>query len=64
MIVSDWADGGVARVAPDAAALGLGEGFRAFDFETGDELTVSGGAVEVALARHDFKIVRFTKSGK
>ena len=64
VIVSDWAKGGVARVAPDAAALGLGAGFRAFDFETGDELTVSGGAVEARLALHDFRIIRFVPPSK
>ena len=59
VIVSDWANGGVAKIAPDAATLELGEGFKAYDFEAENEIPVSNGAVEVRLARHDFKIVKF-----
>lgn len=61
VVVSDWEKGGNYRLKPDAGALGLPAGFRAFDMETGKELAVTDGAVSVALKRLDYVIVRFAK---
>ena len=61
VIVSDWGEGGTATVRPDRAALGLPDGFKAFDFETGAELKVKDGAVDVTLGKHDFAIIRMTR---
>ena len=58
IVVSDWKDGGTVRVKPDCAALGLGASFRAVNAETGAELPVKDGVVEVTLAKYDFAIIR------
>ena len=59
VVVSDFESGGDYAIAPDAAALGLKPGFRAYDFETGAELPVVKGAVGVRLSRLDYVIVAF-----
>ena len=46
-------------IRPEAKALGLGAGFKAYDFETGAEIPVAGGAASVRVPAYDFKIVRF-----
>jgi len=51
-------DGSV-RVRPEAETLGLAKGFKAYDLETGAELPVVDGAVEVKLATYDFALVEF-----
>ena len=61
VVVSDFESGGDYSIAPDAAALGLEPGFRAYDFETGAELPVVDGAVGVRLSRLDYVIVAFRK---
>jgi len=59
VIVSDNAEGGTVTVKPDAATLGLKAGYKAYDFETGKELALKDGAVDVTLKRHDFAIIEF-----
>ncbi len=59
VVVSDFESGGDYSIRPDAAELGLPKGFAAFDFETGKELPVDGGAVRVKLSRLDYVIVAF-----
>ena len=59
VIVSDFADGGEYRVKPDAAAMCLKDGFRAYDFESGAELPFKDGAATVTIPKHDFRIVEF-----
>ena len=59
VVVSDFADGGEYRVKPDAAAMCLKDGFRAYDFESGAELPFKDGAATVTIPKHDFRIVEF-----
>ena len=59
VIVSDFDKGGEFAIAPDAAAMGLAAGFKAYDFETGAEIPVENGAAKVTLKKHDFAIVSF-----
>ena len=59
VVVSDFKSGGDYTLRPDAAALGLAPGFRACNFETGAELPVKDGAVEVRLSRLDYVVVAF-----
>ena len=59
VIVSDWEKGGAYAIRPDCAALGIAAGFKAYDFETGAEIPLSGGAVSVPVPAYDFRIVRF-----
>ncbi|MBQ3340909.1 MAG: hypothetical protein IJG84_03360 [Kiritimatiellae bacterium] len=49
---------GSAAIRPDAEALGLPSGWRAFDAETGAPLPAADGAVDVALDAYGFRIVR------
>lgn len=48
-------------VAPDAAAMGLSAGFKAFDMESGAPIAVARGAVRFTLPRYDFRMIRFVK---
>ena len=57
-VVCDWGDGGTAFVKPDCAALGIPADFEAVDMESGASFPVSGGAVSVALKKHDFAMIR------
>ena len=59
VIVSDFDKGGEFAIVPDAAAMGLKGGFRAYDFETGAEIPVENGTAKVTLKKHDFAIVGF-----
>ena len=54
----EHSDGSVC-VKPDSATLGLPKDYKAYDFETGAEIPLSGGAASVSLPAYDFKIVRF-----
>ena len=56
---SDFDKGGACAIAPDAAAMGLSGGFKAYDFETGAEIPLENGAAKVTLKKHDFAIVSF-----
>ena len=57
-VLSDYTDaGGTFRVTPDAAALGLKPGFRAYDMEDGSELKIKDGAVVVEVKPSDFRMV-------
>lgn len=50
---------GAVCIRPEAATLGLGRDFKAYDLETGAELSVVDGAVEVKLEKYDFTLVEF-----
>ncbi|MBQ2632857.1 MAG: hypothetical protein IJG13_24545 [Kiritimatiellae bacterium] len=57
-VVCDYTDaGGVFRVRPDVAALGLPPGFRAYDMEDGSEVPVADGEVSVSVNPSDFRMV-------
>ena len=57
-VVCDYTDaGGVFRVRPDVAALGLQPGFRAYDMEDGSEVPVEDGEVSVRVKPSDFRMV-------
>ena len=58
VLVCDYGGGGKGSVALDAAALKLPAAFAAVNEETGKELPVAGGAVEIELAKHDFVLLR------
>ena len=60
IIVSDWGDGGPARVEIDAKALGLKPGFRAVDYETGRPIAKAGSALTFVMKKHDYKTVVVT----
>ena len=57
IVVSDWDKGGDYVIRPDAAALGLKDGFTAYDLETGKDLPVSDGAVRVKLSKMDYVMI-------
>ena len=57
-VVCDYTDaGGVFRVRPDVAALGVQPGFRAYDMEDGSEVPVEDGEVSVRVKPSDFRMV-------
>jgi hypothetical protein len=56
-IVTDFGEGGVVRLKPDAKTLGLPADFSARDAESGETLTVEKGEAAVTLRRHDFRMV-------
>ncbi|MCM8757238.1 MAG: hypothetical protein NC823_02020, partial [Candidatus Omnitrophica bacterium] len=59
-IVTDYGEGGQATVSLDYQALGLTSNLRPKDFETGEELTVTGsGQPSFFLKKHDFKAILF-----
>ena len=57
--------GGEVRVGLDAAALGLGKGFKAYDFEAKDptEVRLEGNEVVLELKPYGFRAVML-KGGK
>ena len=58
IVVCDWAEGGTVSARPDCAALGIPSDFFAVNVETGAEVPVEGGAVKVALKKHDYAMIR------
>ena len=59
VVVSDFAEGGTYRIKPDVVRMFLEGDWKAFDFESGKELPVEGGAALVSMPKHDFRIVEF-----
>ena len=57
IVVTDWGEGGTARVEIDAAVLGLKPGIRAVDYETGKPIATSGNVLTFALKKHDYKTI-------
>lgn len=59
IVVSSFSkEDGKAVLRPDCGTLGVAQDFRAIDMETGRELPVVDGAIEVALGKYDFAIVK------
>ncbi|MBI4028509.1 MAG: hypothetical protein HY360_26215 [Verrucomicrobia bacterium] len=56
-IVTDFGEGGVVRLKPDAKTLGLPADFSVRDAESGEALTVEKGEAAATLRRHDFRMV-------
>ena len=59
VVVSDWEKGGAYAIRPDCAALGLSKDFKAYDFESGAELSVKDGSVALEIPHFDYRIIRF-----
>ena len=60
VVVSSFnADDRTVTIAPDAKTLGLASGFKAYDFETGAEIPLSGGVASLSVPAYDFKVVQF-----
>ena len=57
IVITDWGDGGTARLALDLPALGVKVGASATDFETGEALAWDGDALTVSLKKHDYVTV-------
>jgi len=57
VLFCDWGGGRRGRLKVDAARLGLPADFTAVNAESGAELPVKDGAVDVELARHDFVLL-------
>lgn len=57
VVVSDWANGGKARLKLDRAALGLQGDLKATDLEAKKPLPVEGEVVPFDIPKHDFKLI-------
>jgi len=65
-MVSDYGNGGTARVTLDVARLGLPAEFKAVNWENpADEVRATGGTVELKdIKKHDFRVILIPKPGR